>query len=298
MKTLNLMLSVLVMACLCTLSGCFGPGVHPQQLRIKSFTWDEKLYQAQYDAYGRLLKLQANDRNVTFFYDEDAKLTKATINLNGQTTPEHLYTFTHGPHGITEVRISEYAAWDDMLYLTTIVKLNYLTPTKLSSLRYQEVSEAGGVITVGFELERLFQYSGNNVSRIYVEPPFTDYSASAYDTKKNPFMMLADAVGNPAFFPVGLMVNYPVVQYNIPIISLFSTNNPLKATYQIEGAPTTVTLQTFTNTYDGSLVKKIVWKSTYYNSSPATRTFIFDYERASCLPRDKHHGSSENHSYH
>ncbi|MBL0744600.1 hypothetical protein [Chryseolinea lacunae] len=41
------------------------------------------------------------------------------------------------------------------------------------------------------------------MARIYIVPPFTEYPASAYDAKKNPFMMLADAVRQSRIFSRG-----------------------------------------------------------------------------------------------
>lgn len=276
MKNFKLTLSVLAIACLFGLSSCFGPDCNPHSIRIKSFVWDETLYYAKYNAAGKLVKLKASTRDVTFLYDENGKLYKASVNVNGQPEPETVYTFTHGPLGIIEKRTYEGGDPEDLSY---IEKINYLTPTKLSSLIQQEVSvDEDDNIVVGFEQDRKFEYSGDNVARIYVEPPFNEYSASAYDAKVNPFMMLAASVGNPAFFPVGRFVNYPVVDLNIPLISIFSKNNPVTAKYEIVGAPIITSYQAFTNTYDHGLITKIVWTST--NAPIDSRTFKFEYERA------------------
>ena len=276
MKNLNALTSVLILACFVCLSSCFGPGPSPKKLRIKTFEWDNILYRAQYDTYGTLTKLKGTDRDIDFRYDENYKLYEATITRTGQPTPDWRYAFTQGVWGITEV--DTYAMGDPE---PSVNLMNYLTPTKLSSLTE----------FVGFELDRKFTYDGNNVARVYVVPPFTEYTASVYDHKSNPFMMLAESVNNPPFFPVGLIVNYPVVDYDIPLISLFSQNNPVNAVYQIENAPITKITQVFTYTYEGNLVKKIVWSSsdTYPETPTETRTFKFDYEWARCLPRE-HHG--------
>lgn len=278
MKNLKLIMGMLAIACLLGLSSCFGPDCGPRSIRVKSFTWDETLYYAKYNAAGKLIRLNASERAIVFFYDESSKLYRADIGINGQSVPVHRYEFTHGAWGITEIRTYDREDFGDgQLHLTYIQKFNYITATKFSSVIQQEVYfDEDDSLIVGFEQDRKFVYNGHNVKRIYVEPPFNEYSASSYDTKVNPFTMLAASVGNPAFFPVGRFVNYPVVDYNIPLVSIFSKNNPLVAKYEIVGAPIITSYQTFTNTYDHDLVKTIVWTST--NAPVDSRTFKFEYE--------------------
>ena len=273
MKNHNVLVSMLIVACVTGLSSCFGPGPSPQKLRIKTFEWDNILYRAQYDPYGTLTKLQGTDRNIDFYYDENYKLSEVTITRHGEATPDLTYTFSYGVWGITEIHTLSAGSSEP-----GTVRFSYLTPTKLSSMTEY----------IGWDLERRFTYSGNNVARVYVIPPFTEYTASVYDDKSNPFMILADAVNHPPFFPIGLFANFPVVDYDIPLISVFSQNNPVHAVYQIEGAPITKTTQVFKYTYAGNLVKKIVWYSTYLTSPTETRTFKFDYEWARCLPHEHH----------
>jgi hypothetical protein len=288
MKTTNAFTSVLILACYLSLSSCFGPGLSPQKVRIKTLEWENVLYRAEYDAYGTLTKLNGTDRDFIFSYDENAKLYQIDIVLDGEPAPNTRFTFTQGPLGITETSIA------NVIYYGIDkphghVAFHYLTPTKLSSVTEQELNlEADGTTTVGFELDRKFTYNGNNVARVYTVPAFTEFTASAYDHKSNPFMLLADAVNNPAFFPIG-SANFPVGLYNIPLISLYSENNPMQGVYQIEGAPITATTHVFHYTYDGNLVKKIAWNATYVGNPTETRVFKFEYEWARCLPRE-HHG--------
>jgi len=280
MKRIFMLKGMLVMVCLVILMCCDGPDYGPVYVRVKSFTWDGTLYKAQYDGLGKLVKLKASGRDITFMYDESGKLYKATTRNTGEAVPLRVYEFAHGIFGIKEIRtFVRHDFSDGLLHLETIDKANYLTATKLSSLLQQEVTDDGDTITVGFELDRKFMYAVDNVARIYVEPAFNEYTASAYDTKVNPFMMMAASVGNPAFFPIGRFVNFPVVEFNIPLVTVFSRNNPLKAKYEIVGAPSITSNQTFTNTYSPEgLVTKIVWSSA---SSPTeSRTFKFDYETA------------------
>jgi len=288
MKTINTFTSVLILACIVCLSSCFGPGPSPQKLRIKTFEWENILYRAEYDPYGTLTKLNGTDRDIIFSYDENQKLYQIDIMLDGHPGPDIRFTFAQGPLGITEVstaNVDYYGIDTPHGHLT----IHYLTPTKLSSVTEQEFNvDEDGNTTVGFELDRKFTYSGNNVARVYTIPAFTEFTASAYDHKSNPFMLLADAVNNPAFFPIG-SANFPVGSYNIPLISVYSQNNPIKGVYQIEGAPITATTHVFNYTYDGNLVKKIVWNATYLGSPTETRIFKFEYEWARCRPRE-HHG--------
>jgi len=284
MKTPNASIGVLALACLISFSSCFGPGLPAQKLRIKTFTWEGTIFQAQYNAYGMLTRLRGSDRHIDFLYDENEKLYRAEIAINGEAIPRARYDFTHGPLGITQIKI--YFAMGGQLHITDIKTINYISPTKFSSILEQEVSDEGDSIHVTFQLDRLFTYQGNNVVRIYTIPAFTEYTAFAYDQKRNPFMLLAEAVGNPAFFPAGDFVNFPVRPYNIPLISVFSENNPITAQYGTEGYPNSMDWQDFQYTYDNGLVKQIVWNETFHDFR--TRTFKFEYEWASCLPHVHH----------
>lgn len=289
MKTLNTFTSVLILACFLCLSSCFGPGPSPQKLRIKTFEWENIRYHAEYDSHGTLTKLNGPDRDIIFLYDENQKLYQADIVLDGQPTPYKHVTFSQGEWGITEIRTSD-AAYADEAQPNRIDLIHYLTPTKLSSFTYQEFSvDTDGNTFLAFELDRKFTYNGNNVALVYTVPPFTEFTASPYDHKSNPFMLLADAVNNPAFFPLGGFANFQAGNYNIPLISTFSENNPIHGVYQSVGYPYTATTQDFQYTYDGNLVKKIVWNATYYGQPTETRVFKFEYERVRCLPHE-HHG--------
>lgn len=288
MKNHNVLVSVLIVACFTCLSSCFGPGPLPQKLRIKTFEWEKVIYRAEYDAYGTLLKLKAADRDITFLYDENAKLYQADILRHGQTIPDKHYTFSQGPWGITEIRTSD-ASYVDIVQPNYIHIMHYLTPTKLSSFDDQQLApDEDGNPVISFELNRVFTYSGNNVALVTSIPPFTEYIGSSYDHKANPFMLLADAVNNPAFFPLGGFVNFMVVDYNIPLLSAFSKNNPLLGEYGTEGVPFPRTEHSFVYTYDGNLVKKIVWTNVFAGQTKETRVFKFEYEWARCKPRESH----------
>src|SRR3982751_3877209 len=106
MKTLNAFTSVLILACYLSLSSCFGPGLSPQKVRIKTLEWENVLYRAEYDAYGTLTKLNGTDRDFIFSYDENAKLYQIDIVLDGEPAPNTRFTFTQGPLGITETSIA------------------------------------------------------------------------------------------------------------------------------------------------------------------------------------------------
>jgi len=289
MKTLKPVISVLVMPrrhcmylvfLLSGLLACIGPDHGPRPIRIKRFQWYETVYHAKYNASGKLVKMQAADRDVVFLYDENNKLYKAEANIYGQPAARLVYTYKHGPYGITEIALHTAPSNGDLSHPVNIKKFQYLAATKFES--YRDISleyDENDSSHISFQMNRLFVYNGDNVVRLHEIPVFTDYRATEYDNKINPFRILAEAVGNPAFFPVGEFINFPVVTFNIPAISIFSKNNPVKAMYWIEEAPITTVNQTFTYTYDKhGLVKNILWVATDMFSNEYTRTFAFEYE--------------------
>jgi len=281
MKTIKLMSSMLAMAWLICLSSCSGPDCIPSGVRIKSFTWDGVSYQARYGANGRLTKLQASTRDIVFLYDENGKLYKTSIRNSGEAVPLRTYEYKHSTTGISEILISDRNDFDNKLHPIVIHKIYYQTPTRLTAIVEQYLEEQGDSVILSTRYYRRFTYEGSNIALIDMIPPFTEYRGLQYDNKVNPFMMLANAVGNPAFFPAGLYANFPVVNFDIPFVSVFSQNNPLAAQYiTIDGAfPSN---QTFTNIYNNNLVKKIVWVSRQFPPPyiPDFRTFLFEYERA------------------
>ncbi len=271
---------VLLVFLLLGILACIGPDHGPRTIRIKRFQWYETVYHAKYNASGRLVKMQAADRDIVFLYDENNKLYKAEANIYAQPSARLVYTYKHGPYGITEIASHGPSSSGDLSHPGNIKKFQYITATKFESyqdinLEYNEDDSA----YVSYQSNRLFIYNGDNVARLHEIPVFTDYRVSEYDNKISPFRILAEAVGNPAFFPVGDFINYPIVDFNIPVISIFSKNNPVKAMYWIEDAPITTVNQTFTYTYDNhDLVKKILWSATDVFSNQYTRTFAFEYE--------------------
>lgn len=285
MKKLNFIIALLTVALLLGLSACFGPDCGPQSLRIKRFQWYETVYYAKYNAAGRLVKLQAADRDLLFFYDENRKLYKAEYNIYGQPSAQLVYTYTHGPLGIVETTLYEAPVNGVLSHPVNIKKYHYITPTKFSSVEDINLGYFDpDTPYVIFQQNLLFIYNGENVIRSHEIPVFTDYNAYSYDRKPNPFRMLGEAVGNPAFFPVGVIANYPITDFNIPLISIFSKNNPLTARYWIEEVPITAVDETFTYTYDNNgLVKRILWTGVDFYSNVYTGNFAFEYELGPAL---------------
>lgn len=110
----------------------------------------------------------------------------------------------------------------------------------------------------------------------------TDYFALKYDDRKNPFRILAAAVGNPVFFPIGTHANFPMSSvnntYDISLLNRFSKNNPVFAQYEVPGVDPTD--QFFTYTYDGNLANTLKWDEVSYGVTKSEK-FAFEFE---CKP--------------
>ncbi|NJM24313.1 MAG: hypothetical protein HC859_01040 [Bacteroidia bacterium] len=272
MKTLRLLFTLAMFASLVAISSCdFGDG--ETHCRVKSFYWENEWYNASYNGTGRLTKLQSDDSKILFYYDEDNKLYKSDIYLPGEATARKVYTFEHGPYGITQV------SYHFEGVLTQREVIVYATPTQVDSVIYQEFIDGG---EVGFENPLKFVYTGSNVTKINPDESFNTYTAYSFDNKANPFKMLAASVGNPVFWPVGLYAFFPVADYDISYVSRFSGNNPLTAEYAIPSGDI-FQPQTYTNTYSGGNVTKIVWEDTGFDDV-LTEDYAFKYD-CKCGPR-------------
>lgn len=255
---------------LVAVSSCdFGDG--ETHCRIKSFFWEDEWYNASYNSAGRLTKLQSDDSKILFYYDEENNLYKADIFHPGDATARTVYTFEHGPSGIT--RVSYY--FDGVLTNGEII--SYSTPTEVESVIFQEYNPDE---TVGYEHSLEFQYEGGNVTALN-PGSFLRYTTDSFDSKPNPFKMLAATVGNPAFWPLGRFVFFPVADYDIPYVSRFSANNPITGKYEFTDEQPQD--QTFTNTYSGGRVSKIVWTDLTYDQDNV-EDYAFKYD-CKCGPR-------------
>jgi hypothetical protein len=241
-------------------SSCTDPIAPP--CRISKFYWEDQWHDASYNSAGRLISLIADSSSVFFYYDASMRLEKAEI-FNGDPTPKYRYEFIQGPSGIIELNEYHMSIFGEE---HNRVLFHYSAPNRVD---YSIRQEFGTDPTPGFEIRYDFTYVNNNVRFIEGSSSVihTEYSASRYDKKKNPFRVLAFAVGNPAFFPVCRMANFPVSDYDISFMSLFSFNNPLRAQYAITGSGLDPQVQTFVNTYGGPIAKKIVWNDTSYGTT-------------------------------
>jgi hypothetical protein len=240
---------------------------HPVRLRCRldKFYWEGKWHQANY-AGDRLVSLIGAHSEIYFAYNAARQLEKAEI-YTGDPTPKYKFTFTHGPFGITETDLRSYygSSEERVKYI-----YHYASPTRIDYIIYQEFG-AGPGDPPTFELQENFTYTGNNVTFVdgLSDVIHTQYSSNSYDKKQNPFRLLGKEVGNPLFFPACRLVPFPVAEYDISILSIFSQNNPLKAQYEIPGSGIDPQEQTFTNTYTSSLATKIHWEDASLGTAEA-----------------------------
>jgi hypothetical protein len=241
----------------------------PPPCRISKFYWEDEWHAAHYNSAGRLTALIADSSQVYLYYDDLMRLKSAEI-FTGDPTPQYKFEFIHGPNGI--IQADEYhpstlgTEHNRILY-------HYISPSRVDYLIRQEW---GNTETLGFEIQYDITYAGNNVD--YIEGTssviHTEYFGGKYDQRRNPFRALAAAVGNPVFFPVCIHANFPVPNYDISLMSLFSRNNPLDASYQIDFFGVDPQDQEFTYTYFGNIAKTILWD----DEAASSEDYAFEFE--------------------
>jgi hypothetical protein len=191
-----------------------------------------------------------------FHYNGSDQLISAEI-YAGNPDPEYSFDFTHGPFGIVESNV--YDSYGFRRHL----EFHYASPTVVDYVVESEYG-AGPGDPPTFVIRKDLSYNSGNVTFVSGTVngnPFTGYTGSDYDTKLNPFKILAQAVGNPAFFPVCNIISYPVVQYDISFLNIFSKNNPGKGIYEVPvgGGPSGQQPQDFVYIYSSSYVESLVW---------------------------------------
>jgi len=268
MKTIKPVLAVCIVVISQMLLSCF-PDHGDKDLRIKSFTWDNVRYYAEYTHRGLLTKLKATDRNIVFYYDENQRLYKAEIVFQGSLSPESVFDYVQGPKGITRITWKR----DGSVYLLT--DFTYAGDGRLTKI----LNAFGGSTDPYNQHDLTLTYQGNNVSKLVLSlgGPFTQMRTESFDNKKNPFRMLAKSVNNPAFFPVGFYVFFQVpVDYNIPYITWLSENNPGELVYETPGDVGGFhEFFPMAYVYNHDFVTKITWGSV---SAPSIeRIFEFEY---------------------
>lgn len=278
MKTSTFRDAAYLLASVICFSVCFS-GCTPEisrHCRIAKFLWDGQWHQAHYASDGRLAELIAPDSStILFHYNAASQLTNAEI-YRGTPTPKYRFKFTHGPFGI--VQTDEYHP-SSLGTEHNRTLFHYSSASRVDYIIYQEFGADTTSIVPGFQIRYNLSYVNNNVSFIdgVSSEIHTAYTGGHYDKKNNPFRVLAAAVGNNAFFPVCFMANFPVAHYDISFLSLFSFNNPQRAQYELVGTGLDPEVQTFTNTYAGSVAKKIVWQNGSYGLSDS-RTYEFEFD--------------------
>jgi hypothetical protein len=232
--------------------------------------WEGQWFNATYSGSGRLILLEADTSRVEFHYNASDQLVKAEI-YGTALAPKYRFEFAHGPFGIIEANEYHPSIWGDY---RTRTEYHYSDPVTVAYM----IQEEYGVDPVpGFVIRYDISYSGGNVKLIDGTSSVitTDYIGTRYDKKRNPFKALAASVGNPAFFPVCKMANYPVATYDISYLSLFSRNNPLRGQYQVPGVDPA--LQSFDNHYSGPFADKITWYSSSYGDVTSNE-YAFNFE--------------------
>ena len=290
-KTIKTLAGIGVLAVLLIVQSCIPEHI-AKKVRIRKMYWENIWYSAHYNSVGRLTELLSDSSKLLFYYDESDKLYKAEIYIPNEATAKYIYTFTHGPHGITEIDLKQYgnAYQKDIITYNAggdIVGIHQFTPLEWP-----------------YEVDFKTLYDGDNLTDMY-EGDVPDeegkwiYSAGTFDNKVNPFRMLANAVGNPDFFPVGRLWFEPLAgehiyegeppfvlgtpyEFEVNYISRFSKNNPLTASYDIPGTDF-LTSQIFEYTYSGSLVTSIKWRHLIV-SEEFSEDYKFEYELAPVLP--------------
>lgn len=255
MKPLKMLMGASLLLCLIVISSCDDSHLC-RTCRIDKVYLEDEWHKAYYSSSGRLVKLEAGVSKIFFYYNGADQLISAEI-YTGNPAPEYSFDFTHGASGIVELNIYDSYGFRRHLYF------HYASPTMVDYLVESEYG-AGPGDPPTFVIRKDLSYSSGNVSFVSGTVngnPFTGYTGSAYDKKINPFKLLAQAVGNPAFFPVCNIVSYPVVQYDISFLNIFSRNNPGKGVYEVPvgGGPEVQQQQDFAYIYTSSYVESLVW---------------------------------------
>lgn len=273
MKIKTLLKTILLVSLLASISGCTHESAVPC-CRISKFLWDNQWHQVYYNGAGRVTDMVSPDSSRIFFHYNAADLLTAAEIYRSGPTPAYRYKFVHGPYGIAETNEYNNFAFGTELTRTLF---HYASTACVDYIIHQEFGTDTAAASVpGFEIRYNVTYTNNNVSRINGTSSEinTTYRGSRYDKKNNPFRLLAIAVGNPAFFPVDFMANFPVSHYDISLLSLFSLNNPLMGEYEIVGSGLDPDIQNFANTYTGDIAKKITWT----NATSDVRQYEFEYD--------------------
>jgi hypothetical protein len=244
-------------------------------VRRKTFLWEGVLYHANYNHIGLLKKLDAVEKDIVFYYNEDHKLYKAEIILTGAIAPESVFDFIQSPHGITKI------TWTQSGIIKHIIDFTYGIDGELTNLLNSHEGSTDPYNQHNLDIA----YVNNNVPYLLNAingNPFTQMDADGFDYHKSPFKMLARSVGNPSFFPVGSFVFFqiPVTENNIPYISWLSSNNPTHLRYSTAISGGFIEEQPLTYSYyPHGLVKEIIWENELAGTPTGSPyVFQFDYE--------------------
>ncbi len=223
---------------------------NPKICLIEQFEWSGFEYKLVYTG-NRLDQLITTDSHIDLTYDENDLLHSAEFYLPGDVSPSLEQFFSHGPDGIDQ--IDEFRGMEHSRYLIT-----YSSNGSVYQITEQEFDP--GTSTVTFEITGTYKFDAdNNLAGEYRSSAFiwSDYRISDYDQATNPFIVLAEAVNHPQFFPLGRFVRFPIGNFDVSVANRLSENNPLYAEYELPGFPPA--FQEFSYTYDGIRPTSLQW---------------------------------------
>lgn len=258
-------ISLIALISLFAISSCLDPA---DPCQLQNFFWEGQYYDLYYNSSGRLELMESPDSHIDLFYDELDRLIKADHYLPGAVTPSYEFFFSHGPFGITE--IDEYHGSEHNKRL-----FGYTASGDVDHTIWQEFC-AGP--TVCFEITSFLTFTGDNLTFVNSTSTVinTEYTIDQYDKAKNPFKMLAEAVGNPKFFPLGFFVSFPVSNFDISFGNRFSRNNPHYAEYVIPGSGLDPQIQEFIYGYVGVYPTSLRWTDSSYGTT-MSEEYAFTY---------------------
>ncbi len=258
MQTRIYALRPLLIAAIVLAGSCDPIPMEPEPCRIVTFLWEGQLYDCVYSPSGRLTQLVSPASHVDLLYDETDKLIQADHYLPGDASPSYQFYYSHGTSGITEIDLYHGGEHSKRTF-------HYTTSGEVDHIVYEEYYMGSVSLTITQDLtfvdENLMSVSSTS-SVIN-----TLYTIDQYDNDKNPFIVLAAALGNPKFFPLGTFASFPVGNFDVSFGNHFSKNNPHYGRYEIVGSGLDPEIQEFIYSYSGRYPTDLTWNNTSYGTT-------------------------------
>ncbi|MTI21906.1 hypothetical protein E1176_12810 [Fulvivirga sp. RKSG066] len=259
----KLRLTTLFAMLLFTLS-CSDPA--PRTCRISSFLWEGQFYNLEYTG-NRLTRLVSPDARFDLHYNEYGQLYAGEHYLPGHGgVPSYTYTYNHGPFGINKIDMYTGAEHQRFLFnYTSTGEVDYIVN------QYFYMGDVSHELT-----DHLYYNTEGNVTLVDMTSSLitSRYTFSQYDGNINPFMQLAEMVGNPKFFPLGLFSNFPMDFPHVSMGYRFSQNNPHAAVYELPSVDPAI--QEFIHTYAWPYTTSITWNNDNYGVTSEYYEFYYD----------------------